>query len=218
MYSGSVEISDADGSTEVRPYRSALRAQQAELTRSLIVAAARESFLENGWAATSVRGVAAAAGVSEATVYGVFGNKAGLATALIDGVDEEADVARASTELDAATGDPTGQLAAVIGFDRRLFERGGGIIATIIEGRRDYAELDAAYQEGRRRGDAVRREVFGSWSSQVWRDGMDPERALDVYAATCSIMTFDVLHQERGWSPVQIESWWNDVLGEQFFG
>ena len=47
---------------------------------------------------------------------------------------------------------------------------------------------------------------------------MDPERALDVYAATCSIMTFDVLHQERGWSPVQIESWWNDVLGEQFFG
>ena len=92
--------------------------------------------------------MAAAAGVSEATVYGVFGNKAGLATALIDGVDEEADVARASTELDAATGDPTGQLAAVIGFDRRLFERGGGIIATIIEGRRDYAELDAAYQEG----------------------------------------------------------------------
>ncbi len=210
--------SDADGSAEVRPYRSALRAQQAELTRTLIVEAARDSFLENGWAGTSVRGVASAAGVSEATVYGVFGNKAGLAVALIDGVDAQADVALAGAELDAAAGNPAGQLAAVVAFDRRLFERGGGIIATIAEGRRDYAELDAAYREGRRRGDTVRREVFGSWPVEVWRDGVDLERALDVYAATCSIMTFDVLHQERGWSPDQIESWWNHVLAEQFFG
>ena len=37
--------------------------------------------------APSVRSVAAAAGVSEATVYAVYGNKAGLARSLVDSVD-----------------------------------------------------------------------------------------------------------------------------------
>ena len=193
-----------------------LRAQQAELTRSLIVAAAA-SFLENGWAATSVRGVAAAAGVSGSHRVRGIRQQGRVGDGTIDGVDEEADVARASTELDAATGDPTGQLAAVIGFDRRLFERGGGIIATIIEGRRDYAELDAAYQEG---ADAATPCVArcSAHGRRRCGDGMDPERALDVYAATCSIMTFDVLHQGGDGAPSRSSRGGTTSSVNQFFG
>ncbi|WP_333716491.1 helix-turn-helix domain-containing protein, partial [Gordonia sp. (in: high G+C Gram-positive bacteria)] len=96
-----MQTPDNAGQADARPYRSALRAQQAELTRSLITRAAHESFLKNGWSGTSVRAVAASAGVSEATVYGTFGGKAGLAIALVDSVDLEADTERAGAELAA---------------------------------------------------------------------------------------------------------------------
>ncbi len=213
-----VQTPDNAGQADARPYRSALRAQQAELTRSLITRAAHESFLKNGWSGTSVRAVAASAGVSEATVYGTFGGKAGLAIALVDSVDLEADTERAGAELAAAAGDPRGQLAAVVGFDRRLFENGGAVIRIIAAARYDNADLDAAYREGRQRGDTVRHEVFSNWPAGTWRDGVDLEQALDIFAATCSMATFDALHLERGWSPDRIETWWNQVLAEQFFG
>src|SRR5690242_12003286 len=75
-----------------RSYRSGLREKQAERTRELIAASARARFLENGWGGTSVRSVAAGAGVSEATVYSVYGSKAGLATSLIDAAEQDANV------------------------------------------------------------------------------------------------------------------------------
>ena len=97
-----------------RSYRSDLRTQQAELTRVAIAEAARAIFLTNGWSRTSIRKVAEAAGVSEATVYAVYGSKAALAGSLISSVDSGADVERVLAELTAAEGDPPAQLAAFI--------------------------------------------------------------------------------------------------------
>lgn len=202
----------ADGG---RRYRSTLRAQQAELTRALVAKAARENFLDKGWSGTSVRAVASAAGVSEATVYGIFGSKAGLATSLIDGADALAGVEMTIAEIDAARGNPSRQLRAFIGFDRRLFENAGDVLRIIVEGRREHHELQAAYEEGRRRGDTVRAGVFGSWPTQAWRQGITPADALDIYSATCAIETFDILRAERGWSADRIEQWWSSALCEQ---
>lgn len=201
-----------------RKYSSPLRSQQAELTRTLIAQAARERFLGHGWSGTTVRSVAEAAGVSEATVYAIYGNKAGLAISLVDDADTGADVGRARAELAAGAGDPRAQLHALVGFDRRLFETAGDVLRIIVEGRRQHAALDDAYRIGRGRGDAVRREVYGAWPAEVWRSGMDLEQALDIAAATCSIDTFDVLRHERNWLQDRIESWWFATLSELFFG
>ena len=103
-----------DVQTAARPYRSALREEQAERTKLLIAKAARERFVEAGWAGTSVRSVATAAGVSEATVYAVYGTKAGLAVSLVDSADADADVDRIMRELAQATGDPRAQVAAFV--------------------------------------------------------------------------------------------------------
>src|SRR5687768_9646193 len=105
-----------------RKYDSPTRRDQAEATRSRITDAARRIFVERGWAATRVRDVAAAAGVSEASVFAIHGNKAGLAKALVDSIDLSADIPRLLQELEDAEGDPSGQLAAMVGMDRRLFE------------------------------------------------------------------------------------------------
>ena len=217
---GHVKTAVDDGSetmtTEAsgRPYRSALREEQAEQTRMRIARAARDRFVERGWAGTSVRSVAVAAGVSEATVYAVYGNKAGLATSLIDSADADADTDRAIADLEAAAGDPRGQLAAFVRFDRRLFENAGELIRVIAEGRRNEPALQAAYAEGRSRGDRVRREVFQSWPAEVFRSGITLDRALDAYAVAISVETYDLAIHERGWTPDDVQNWWIELLGD----
>jgi TetR/AcrR family transcriptional repressor of mexJK operon len=52
--------------------------------RKDIVLAAKRSFFEHGYAATSIEAVAAVAGVSKVTVYNHFGDKRGLFTAAVE--------------------------------------------------------------------------------------------------------------------------------------
>lgn len=66
-----------------RAYRSELRQQQAEQTRSRILAAAAELFAADGYARTTLAKIAAAAGVSTETVQG-HGPKAALLIAAIE--------------------------------------------------------------------------------------------------------------------------------------
>lgn len=61
-----------------RPYRAPQREAAAARTRTAIVEAAKELFEEHGWAATTIRGIGDAAGVSPKTVEALFGTKAAL--------------------------------------------------------------------------------------------------------------------------------------------
>ena len=61
-----------------RSYDSSRRRAQATETRSAIVAAARDLFVEHGYARTTMDDIAADAGVSVETIYAAFKNKATL--------------------------------------------------------------------------------------------------------------------------------------------
>ncbi len=78
------DVKEPRGAAKARPYRSAVRDDQARATRARIVAAAHALFLERGFASTSVAGVAAASGVARPTVLTVFGTKAHLLRAVVD--------------------------------------------------------------------------------------------------------------------------------------
>lgn len=199
--------------TRRRPYNSPRRRDQAEATRADIAAAARALFMARGWAGTRVRDVARKAGVAEPTVYAVYGSKAGLALALIDSVDAAADPDAEDAELAATAGDPSGQLAAMVSFDRRLFERGGDVLGLLHDAGRSEPDLAAAYRAGRARGDRTRQKVFSSLPSTALREGIDVGSATDTYAALCNIDVYRLLIEERGWSPDRIERWWRDSLG-----
>jgi AcrR family transcriptional regulator len=200
--------------TTSRTYRSQLRDQQAERTRQLIADAARARFAENGWSGTSVRAVAAAARVSEATVYATYGSKEGLARSLIESAEQSADVQRAIRELRDHDGAPAAQLGAFIAFDRRLFELSADVIRVVAEARRQHPELGVAYDYGRQRGETARSEVFAAWPDDAWRPGIDVTRALAVYAIVVSVESYEIAVTERGWSPDAIESWWRSTLSE----
>src|ERR687893_2032063 len=85
-----------------RKYESATRRAAAEATRERICAAAEACFVRDGYARTSVRAVAAAAGVAEATVYLAFRDK----PALLDAVILRATRDNASEPLDAIAAAP----------------------------------------------------------------------------------------------------------------
>jgi AcrR family transcriptional regulator len=64
-------------------YRSPKRAAQAAETREDVLSAAHRLFLSEGWTGTTIAAIAAAAGVSNETVYGGFGSKKALLQELI---------------------------------------------------------------------------------------------------------------------------------------
>jgi AcrR family transcriptional regulator len=74
-------------------YRSERRQRQAEATRKDILGAARRRFAEHGYSATSMADIARDAGVAVQTIYASCGSKRELVLALVDTIDEEADVA-----------------------------------------------------------------------------------------------------------------------------
>ncbi|MFF3816470.1 TetR/AcrR family transcriptional regulator [Streptomyces bluensis] len=203
------------GEPSRRRYDSLRRTTQAQQTRAEIADAARRLFVGQGWARTTVRAVAQEAGVSVPTVYAAYGNKTGLARALADAADLTADASRMLAELEAPTADPRRQLAAMAGYDRRLFERAGDVIMLIREAGRTEPELASAYRDGRERGDETRVRVFSSWPADILREGLDVRTAVDVYAALCTVDVYATLTTERGWSPEQVERWWSEALARE---
>ncbi|WP_069165839.1 TetR/AcrR family transcriptional regulator [Nocardia altamirensis] len=193
-----------------RRYDSLRRTAQAQQTSSEIAKAALALFVAKGWAATTVRDVAREAGVSVPTVYAAYGNKTGLTTALIDAADLSADLPRLLTELETAN--PAQQLAAMAGYDRRLFERAGDIIALLREAGRTEPELAQTYRNARARADNAHHQVLAAWPAGALCTDLDMATALDIYAAICNIDIYTELTVERGWSPVRVEQWWTNLL------
>ncbi|MHA6620068.1 TetR/AcrR family transcriptional regulator [Pseudonocardia sp. DLS-67] len=197
-----------------RPYSSARRQAQAEQTRAEIAGSARQLFLAQGWAATTIRDVARQTGVSVPTVYAAFQSKTGLVQALVEAADLSAGLPQMLEELAAIT-DPRRHLTEMAGYDRRLFERAGDIIALIREAGRTEPELADFYEQGRRGADETRIRAFSSWPGGTLRPGLDVHTAVDVYAALCNIDVYTTLATERGWRPDEIERWWIEALGRE---
>src|SRR5690349_16609626 len=67
-----------------RRYDATRRREQARQTRAAVLRSARDRFLGDGYAATTIGQIAGDAGVSVETVYKAFANKAGLLKAVFD--------------------------------------------------------------------------------------------------------------------------------------
>ena len=67
-----------------RPYDATRRQEAAQRRRAAIIEAATVLFVREGFAGTTISRIAADAGVSEETVYKVFGNKVALVRAIRD--------------------------------------------------------------------------------------------------------------------------------------
>ena len=184
-----------------------LRERRAQLTRDEILRAARRLFAERGYARTSVRDVAQAAGVSAQTVYDSVGSKHELVSQLNDLIDAEAGVA-AIVRAAAESGDPWELAATPARVTRSIIEHCGDIVLALVSGAAAEPELGAVLAEGHRRHlEGAGRIVAQLRSLDALGPGVDPDDAAETLAAAADFRFALVLQESYGWSLDQLESW-----------
>ena len=192
-----------------------LREQHAAVTRRAILQAARELFAEQGFANTTVKGLAERAGVAIQTIYATFGSKAGVVMGLVDLLDEEAGVEVIHADIQRAV-DPRETLRLTARIARQIRERCGDIVSMAREGASTDERLASVLGEGIRRRHAGLATITQTLHTQkALRDGLDPQTAADIAAALLSDEICDVLVDQRHWSYDRYERWLADALAEQ---
>jgi AcrR family transcriptional regulator len=183
-----------------------LRDRRAQLTRDEILRAARNLFAERGYARTSVRDIAQAAGVSAQTVYDSVGSKQALVSSLNDLIDAEAGIpglARAAAESD----DPHELAATNARITTSILEHCGDIVHALVTGAAAEPELAAVLAEGQRRHAEGAGRVVGRLRELGALASMDPDEAAETLAAVTDIRFALVLQESYGWSLDRLESW-----------
>ena len=211
-----------------RLYNSPLRADQARVTRRAIVDAATALFSDKGYTAISMDAIAAAAGVSRATVFSsvggkpailreafraAFGRAAGNEDSPMPFVDRPR--SREVRSIQSARGHLAGYAALVTD----VFTRMSGVYEAIREGSRSDADVAILWKEindERRRGAAT--IVADVRARAALRRGSSAERAADVVWVLNDPGIFHMLVHGRGWSTGQYTAWLTRALETELLG
>jgi AcrR family transcriptional regulator len=178
----------------------------AKQNRRAILDAARNLFLEDGYAATTIGEIAGQAGVSVETVYKAFGNKPGLAKAVFDvtvvGDDEPVPIAE-RPEIKAVEAQPDARKKLEVFFETFPVRRGR--TAAIERMIRDAAATDVGAATVRDQLIAELHRGMTMFATRLVEDGgIRPELSIDDVAdilfAYASLDFYEVLTM-RGWSP-----------------
>jgi AcrR family transcriptional regulator len=193
------------------PAKPGRRALQAEQTRHDILDAARQRFATQGYAATSLKDVAADAGVSVQTLYDSVGSKADLVRRLNDLVDVEANVGEIASAIDAEQ-DPLVIVRIPARITRRLLERCDDILRAALTGAQAEPELGGVVEEGGRRHRAGATGVAHRLASlDALRPGLNVDDAAATIAALADYRMAFVLIDDHHFELDQVEEWIGDV-------
>src|SRR4051794_6727303 len=193
-------------SSASRPYESVKRTEAAARTRQAIREAALELFLRDGYARTSMKAIAARAGVSEKTMYLAYDTKPALLGHVIEvAVREDEDPAPLSQRQqwrDILAGPADEAFARFAALNASLMSRTAAIInvgETAAAADLGLAAIrDRAHQAGHHE---VRLLVSALSRAGALSDGVDEDEAADVIWAISTDETLYLrLTQERGWS------------------
>jgi len=198
-------------SEPARSYHSPRRRLQAAQTRAAVLDAATRLFGELGWAATSMRAVAKAAGVSMETVYSGFGSKPDLLAAVTDvavvGDDLPIPLAQRDLTLVLGTGTREERVAKAAGIVAAINGRTCDLFQALAQGAATDASLarQLAVLDERRRGEVA------VYSELVAARPAGPLELDEVWMLT-SAEVFHLLVHRSGWTPEQYAQWLADQL------
>ncbi len=188
------------------------RAEYAELTRLAVITAARELFLERGFAATTVQAIAQRARVAVATVHAVGGGKHGLLRTVIETATTDTNVQTTYDEISAAT-DGGVLLDHLCSQTRTRFERWNGLMRVVAAAAPDVPAAAEAQQ-------LAHHSLLGALIRAGARlDELGALRAdLDAPTATDQMWFFltnsayITLIEDNGWSLDRAETWLSQTL------
>jgi AcrR family transcriptional regulator len=204
-----------------RVYNSELRSEQAAETRRKILRAAQELFEREGYAATSVAAIAAAAGVSLKTVYLAFETKSGLLRALwhllLRGERDSAPVAEQSwyrAVLDEP--DPERQLRLNAHNSLIVKTRAGRMLEVIRSAASADPEIGSLWARIQTEFHGNQRAIVQSIADkQALAPHLSVASATDILWALNHPSLYMLLAGERNWSPDHYEQWLGDLLCSQ---
>jgi AcrR family transcriptional regulator len=189
------------------------RAAKARQTKRAILGAARDLFVRQGYAATSIQAIADEAGVAVQTVYAAFGNKRTVLTEVLDvaiaGDDDPATVNERDW-MQPVFHEPDGaaRLRAYAGAVRRIHDRAAEVFAAVAGAATADADAAALHEEAERRRRAGASSVVSAVAEVASiRSDLDPGEAVDVLSLLNSWSTYQHLVLRLGWSLDRYESW-----------
>ncbi|MEO6532826.1 MAG: TetR family transcriptional regulator [Pseudolysinimonas sp.] len=192
-----------------RKYRSTVRAAQAESTRHQLLTAAWTLFTEQGYAATTVTQVAAAAGTSVDTLYASIGRKPVLMRAVVESAISGTDEAIPALQRDyvkrvRAAQDAATKLELYASSIAAISPRTAPIFQALRDAARtdaDCAALDAEIST--RRATNMRSFAGELLETGQLRPELTDDRVGDIIWATAGAEHYTQLVVGRGWSADQ---------------
>lgn len=198
------------------------REQRALQTRTRIVDAARRLFLQRGYLATTIEGIATEAGVAVATVYQAFGTKQAVLSRVLDSTivgDTGADplLARDWVAQAARRRTPARRLAAVVQGAAQV----AAATSALKQVMRDAAAADPQVRELIRQDHERRRRTqralveLALGQDAALRPGLTLDRAADAFFLLVSSDGYELATGVLGWSQDAWQRWLVATLTHQ---
>ena len=194
----------------MRQYRSQLRDERAAETRTAILVAARQLFAQRGYAQTTLAELAREANVSTQTIYNSVGGKRDIVLALIEVVDEVAQVDDVLQQISTAE-DRTAIIRLAVGMRRRPVEGCGDILNIVVSAAASEPEIARAQRDRATRSRALCRQIAERLHA-INALGVDVDAAGDSLYALLHHAIWYRLGRECGWEFDAIEAWLVDVV------
>ena len=203
------------GTTSRRPYDSSSRLASAQRNRRTIIEACRELLLQDGYQTTTLRGVAARAGVSVETIYKTFGGKPQLVkavydVAIADGDDLVPPADRPEIQYLQSISDPAGLVQAHAHLVTSIHGRLGGLLTVFAESGAEVEEISRTAEAERR--DAVAGIVGRLAGEGFLTTGLSRQRAVEAYWAISSAGIYVRLVRDLHWKPEEYAAWLTSMI------
>ena len=197
------------------------KGEKSRQTRRRIRQAAYDLFIERGYGATTLQGIAERAGVAVQTIYFAFGNKASLLKELVDvtiaGDEEPIPTMQRTWFRDAlAAGTAEALLRAHVRGTCDILQRVAPIMDVVRAAGAQDPSLAGMWQQD----SDPRLEVHTAAARSLvakpgTRAGLSVEHAADLLFALLSPELYLLFVRDRGWTPKRWEQWAYDTLHAQ---
>jgi AcrR family transcriptional regulator len=187
-----------------RRYDSSGRRERARQTRDQIIDSAKELFITDGYTATTVTAIAAAAQVSVETIYKSFGGKPGLVRAIVDkGLAGEGPIPaeQRSDHIRDTEPDPRQILTAWGLFVAKLAPRTAPILAVARDAAASDPEVAVLLEEiSAARHERMTLNARGLADAGHLRPGITVKEAADILWAYSAPELYDLFVRQRSWA------------------
>jgi len=194
---------------------------RTRFARRAVVDAARDLFVERGYAATTIDAISDRSDVPTATVYRLFSSKLGILKALLDvsiaGDDQGLTLQhRPVVAALFADPDPEKLLTGFAGISVAINTRSSGIYRILLSAASadpEASALHADYMSTRDLGQGLIAAALAR--AGALRAGLKERDAADIIHALMSPDLYRLLVSDRRWNPKRYQQWLAELLIDQ---